>query len=59
MRAASSSVDPRIVVGASLAAATLYLLFLCPEAYWGDSASLSSRDQPMTYCEGKTRRRPR
>jgi hypothetical protein len=43
MRAAPRPVDPRTVALITLAAAALYLALLCPEAYWGDSASLASR----------------
>jgi hypothetical protein len=43
MRANPSPVDLRVVAGMTVAAAALYLALLCPEAYWGDSASLSSR----------------
>lgn len=43
MRAPPDPVDPRLVATITVAAAGFYLLLLCPEAYWGDSASFSSR----------------
>lgn len=42
MRASPEPVDPRLVAALAVVAAAFYVLLLCPEAYWGDGASLSS-----------------